>query len=29
MSMCIDGALHLKGRMLSIHVEPDAFHVVV
>jgi len=29
MSMCIDGALHLKGRTLSLHVEPDAFHVVV
>lgn len=28
-SLCIDGALRLKGRTVSLCVEPDAFHVVV
>ena len=29
LSICIDGDLRLRGRTLSIYVEPDAFHVVV
>jgi hypothetical protein len=27
--ICIDGALEVQGRSISVRVEPDAFHVVV